>query len=147
MERAISQRHWRFALFITRASLDRGGSLSGLPCDIESYLKTYPAAKSRNGAHASCRRLLNHPNVFAARQWLSATMNGEVSRDLPKPHPRAKSGMSGATTVTSGPDPGATVAGFTDEDECRTPVVTTPCLGDLDCRVATFVATKHPSGR
>ncbi len=134
-------------MFITRASLDRGGSLSGLPCDIESYLKTYPAAKSRNGAHASCRRLLNHPNVFAARQWLSATMNGEVSRDLPKPHPRAKSGMSGATTVTSGPDPGATVAGFTDEDECRTPVVTTPCLGDLDCRVATFVATKHPSGR
>jgi hypothetical protein len=54
MERAISHRHWRFALFTTCASLHRGGSLSGLPCDIEPYLKAYPAAKSRNGAHASC---------------------------------------------------------------------------------------------
>jgi hypothetical protein len=85
MQRPMSHRHWKFALLTTCASLHRGGSLSGLPCHIESYLKAYPAASSRNGAHASCSRLMNHPNVFAARQWLYATANGEIPRDLGKP--------------------------------------------------------------
>lgn len=85
MERPISCRHWRFAMLTVFASLHRGGRLSGLPCHIESYFKAFPDAKSRNGAHASCSRLMNHPNVFAARQWFYAVVNGEVSKSLQMP--------------------------------------------------------------
>jgi hypothetical protein len=82
MERPISCRHWRFAMLTVFASIHRGGRLSGLPCHIESYLKAFPDAKSRKGAHASCSRLMNHPNVFAARQWFYAVVNGDVPRSL-----------------------------------------------------------------
>jgi hypothetical protein len=82
MERPISCRHWRFAMLTVFASIHRGGRLSGLPCHIESYLKAFPDAKSRDGAHASCSRLMNHPNVFAARQWFYAVVNGDVPRSL-----------------------------------------------------------------
>jgi hypothetical protein len=82
MERPISCRHWKFAMLTVFASIHRGGRLSGLPCHIESYLKAFPDAKSRKGAHASCSRLMNHPNVFAARQWFYAVVNGDVPRSL-----------------------------------------------------------------
>ena len=45
---------------------------------VEAYRKAYPQAKSRNGAYASCSRLLRNPGVFAARQWHYAVAAGEV---------------------------------------------------------------------
>lgn len=85
MERPLSVRHWRFARLTVFESIERGGTLFPMPCHLESYLKTFPEAKSRNGAHASCSRLMNHPNVFAARQWFYASLNNEIPRSLPIP--------------------------------------------------------------
>jgi hypothetical protein len=78
MERPISHRHWKFAMLTVFKSIARGGTIFPIPCHIESYLEAFPEARSREGAHASCSRLLNHPNVFAARQWFYAQLNGEV---------------------------------------------------------------------
>lgn len=82
MERPISIRHWRFARLTVYRSRHRGGVLSGLPGHVESYLAVYPQAKSRRGAYASCSRLMNHPNVFAAQQWHYAVANHEVPRAM-----------------------------------------------------------------
>jgi hypothetical protein len=85
MERPISHRHWRFAMLSVYASIHRGGRICHFPCHIESYLEAFPEARSRNGAHASCSRLLNHPNVFAARQWFYALANREIPKEAGTP--------------------------------------------------------------
>ena len=76
IEKPISNRHWLFAMFTAYKTVKGGGmSLLGY---IEAYREAYPQAKSRNGAYASCSRLLRNPRVFAARQWYYAVANGEV---------------------------------------------------------------------
>jgi hypothetical protein len=82
MEKPISIRHWKFAMLSVCASVHRGGKLLPFPCHVEAYQTAFPEAKSRNGAHVSCSRLMNHPNVFAARQWFYALMNGEVPNGI-----------------------------------------------------------------
>jgi hypothetical protein len=69
MGKPISIRHWKFAMLSVYASVHRGGKVLPFPCHVEAYQTAFPEAKSRNGAHASCSRLMNHPNVFAARHW------------------------------------------------------------------------------
>ena len=76
IEKPISHRHWLFAMFTAYKTV-KGGGMS-IPGYIEAYRQAYPQAKSRNGAYASCSRLLRNPRVFAARQWYYAVANGEV---------------------------------------------------------------------
>ena len=82
MEKPISFRHWKFAMLSVYASVHRGGTLRPFPCHVEAYQMAFPEAKSRNGAHASCSRLMDHPNVFAARQWFYALTNREIPRAM-----------------------------------------------------------------
>lgn len=82
MERPISFRHWKFAMLSVYASVHRGGRILPFPCHVEAYKMAFPEARSRNGAHASCSRLMNHPNVFAARQWYYALANREIPKAM-----------------------------------------------------------------
>ena len=84
LERPIKYNHHKFARLTVYASIKGGSCLAGFPGYIEAYQRTYPQAKSKNGAYASCSRLLRHPHVFAARQWYYATSNGEIP-SLPFP--------------------------------------------------------------
>ena len=86
LERPIKFSHQKFAMLTVYASIKGGSSHSGFPGYIKAYQRTYPQAKSKNGAYASCSRLLRHPHVFAARQWYYARVNGEISRhwNLPR---------------------------------------------------------------
>ncbi len=86
LERPIKFSHQKFAMLTVYASIKGGSSHAGFPGYIKAYQRTYPQAKSKNGAYASCSRLLRHPHVFAARQWYYARVNGEISRhwNLPR---------------------------------------------------------------
>ena len=80
IEKPISQRHWLFAMFSVYSAMKGGGRY--LPANIEAYRKAYPQARSRNGAYASCSRLLRNPRVFAARQWHYAVADGDAPSQL-----------------------------------------------------------------
>ncbi len=80
LERPIKFSHQKFAMLTVYASIKGGSSHAGFPGYIKAYQRTYPQAKSKNGACASCSRLLRHPHVFAARQWFYAQLSGEIPR-------------------------------------------------------------------
>jgi hypothetical protein len=83
----VSIRHWWFALRTTHETIPRGSHFgpSRLGAHVNSYMASFPNAKSRKGAHASCSRLLNHPDVFAMRQWHYARTNREISTNEAMP--------------------------------------------------------------
>jgi len=83
--RSISIRHWWFALRSTHQTIHRGSRVGpfSLPGDIEAYRTSFPGARSRNGAAASCSRLLRHPHVVAARQWFYANGREFPKEDMP----------------------------------------------------------------
>ncbi len=81
IERPISVRHWRFALFSTMEAIKGGSSWAGgLPCFTDAYLKAFPNARKRRAAAASMSRLLRHPNVQAARAWNYSQIEGVIPR-------------------------------------------------------------------
>lgn len=59
----ISPRHFLFALRSVNTSVHRGAKFGGfcLRPTVEAYRDAFPRACSRNGAAASCSRLLRHP--------------------------------------------------------------------------------------
>lgn len=77
IEKSISHKHWKFAIYSVCSAVKGGGQL-GFSSYVDAYQCAYPDAISREGAHASCSRLLRNPNIFAARQWLYAKTNGEI---------------------------------------------------------------------
>ena len=85
MERPISVRHWNFAMFSAYGAIPNGCRYLNMPATVHAYRKAFPKARRMKGAAASCSRLLRHPNVFAARQWYYAIMNGEIPRGLTWP--------------------------------------------------------------
>jgi len=84
LQRRIKYNHEKFARLTVYTSIKGGSKDMGFPGYVGAYQRTYPKAKSKNGAYASCSRLLRHPHVFAARQWYYATSNGEIP-NLPCP--------------------------------------------------------------
>ena len=59
LERPIKFSHQKFAMLTVYASIKGGSSHAGFPGYIKAYQRTYPQAKSKNGACASCSRLLS----------------------------------------------------------------------------------------
>jgi predicted NAD/FAD-dependent oxidoreductase len=47
----------------------------------DAYLQAFPAARKRRAATASMSRLLNHPDVKAARAWFYAQVHHEIARE------------------------------------------------------------------
>jgi hypothetical protein len=81
IERPISIRHWRFALFSAFGAIKGGSSWAGgLPCFTDAYLKAFPRARKRRAAAASMSRLLRHPNVQAARAWNYSKIEGVIPK-------------------------------------------------------------------
>lgn len=81
IEKPISTRHWRFALFSAFEAIKGGSSWAGgLPCFTDAYLKAFPRARKRRAAVASMSRLLRHPNVQAARAWFYSILEGVIPR-------------------------------------------------------------------
>ncbi|GAA5132257.1 hypothetical protein GCM10023213_00080 [Prosthecobacter algae] len=94
IEKPISIRHERFALFSTHAVpygsrfLARHGL--GLPCITDAYQRAFPSATNRRAAAASASRLKRRYDVRIARAWFYARFDGDISRDEPMPTtPRA----------------------------------------------------------
>ena len=81
----ISSRHWKFAMLSVGSCVPRGSRIFSVPGNIDAYVRAFPKARVRSGAHASCSRLLRHPDVIAARHWLGAQINREIP-DAPLPH-------------------------------------------------------------
>lgn len=94
IEKPISIRHERFALFSTHAVpygsrfLARQGL--GLPCITDAYQRAFPSATNRRAAAASASRLKRCYDVRIARAWFYARFDGDIRRDEPMPStPRA----------------------------------------------------------
>ncbi|HAL70272.1 MAG TPA: hypothetical protein DCP71_00665 [Verrucomicrobiales bacterium] len=94
MEKPISIRHERFALFSTHAVpygsrfLARQGL--GLPCITDAYQRAFPSATNRRAAAASASRLIRRYDVRIARAWFYARFDGNIRKDEPMPStPRA----------------------------------------------------------
>jgi len=79
--RPIPIRHWRFAKRSVFEAVRGGMPGHGIPPLVAAYRDTFPDAKSKAGAAASCSRLLRHPHVFAAREFCFARLAGEIPRD------------------------------------------------------------------
>lgn len=89
IEKPISIRHERFALFSTHAVpygsrfLARHGL--GLPCITDAYLRAFPSAMNRRAAAASASRLKRRYDVRIARAWFYARFDGDIRKDEPMP--------------------------------------------------------------
>ena len=89
IEKPISIRHERFALFSTHAVpygsrfLARQGL--GLPCITDAYQRAFPSAMNRRAAAASASRLKRRYDVRIARAWFYSRCDGDIHKDEPMP--------------------------------------------------------------
>ena len=88
--RQISARHQLFAMRAAGECVLRGIKTLGFPGIAAAYMKTYNP-RSYAGARASASRLMRHPHVRAAMQWLYAQVTNEITDK--EPMPEAVSGI------------------------------------------------------
>ena len=84
MPREISARHQLFAMRAARECVPKGIKALGFPGIVAAYIKTYNP-RSYAGARASASRLMRHPHVQAAMQWLYAQAGNEIPNKEPMP--------------------------------------------------------------
>lgn len=85
--RAISVRHWNFALVSVCRSIKWGRRrIYRMTPLTDAYLSVFPSSKKRRAATASMSRLLRHRDVKAARAWFYARVNCEIPKEEPMPN-------------------------------------------------------------
>lgn len=91
IEKPIRTRHFNFALKSLQTFKHGRRGFMPMPPMVDAYQQAYPAARNRRAAAACASRLLNHPDVKAARAWWRAQIRQEIP--LSEPMPETASGI------------------------------------------------------